>query len=48
MEPIYLKQRDLKIVHLKDKFESLEKAGKLDSFLERQHEKVDRKRARAN
>ena len=34
-------------MHLKAKFEKLEKTGKLDSFLEKQHEMVDRKRARA-
>ena len=45
-EPIYLKQRDLKNIHLKDKFEQLDKAGKLENFMEKQHEKVDKKRAR--
>ena len=34
-------------MHLKDKFEKLEKTGKLEHFLEKQTELVDRKRARA-
>jgi len=33
---------------LKDKFERLDKAGKLDRFMEKRHEEFDRKRARAD
>ena len=48
LEPVYLKRKEVKNVHLKQKFEQLEKSGKLDSFMEKRYEEVDRKRARAN
>lgn len=47
-EPIYLKQNQFKEFHLKDKFAKLEETGKLDHFMERQTEKMDKKRARAS
>ena len=43
---MYAKRKDVKTMHLKDQFEKLEKSGKLDIFLEKQHEMVDKKRAR--
>ena len=33
---------------MKDKFEKLDKDGKLDRFMEKRHEEFDRKRARAD
>ena len=36
----------MKQILLKDKFESLEKNGKIGKFIEKQHEEFDKKRAR--
>ena len=47
-EPIYAKRNEVKNMHLRDQFEKLEKTGKLDSFLEKRHQMVDKKRARVN
>ena len=45
---IYAKKTQMKQTLLKDKFEKLNKEGKLDRFMEKQHEEFDRKRARRN
>ena len=46
LEPIYLKKREIKQLKFKDKFEKLEKDGKLESFLEKKTEENDKKRYR--
>ena len=48
LEPIYVKRSEVKQVHLKEKFDKLEQSGKLENFLEKRHEAIDKKRARAN
>ena len=45
-EAIFVKKREVKQVILKQKFDSLEKSGKTDRFMEKQHENWDKKRAR--
>jgi len=45
-EAVFVKKREIKQVVLKQKFEALEKSGKTDRFMEKQHENWDKKRAR--
>ena len=46
MEPVFLKKRELKERQHIEKFEKLEKSGKLDDFIKKKQEENDRKRVK--
>lgn len=46
MEPVFLKKRELKERQHIEKFEKLEKSGKLDDFIQKKQEENDRKRVK--
>ena len=46
LDPKFLKRRDLKEMRYKEKFETLEKSGKLKEFIEKKQEETDKKRVR--
>lgn len=45
-DPVYLKKRELKERQHIDKFEKLDKSGKLDEFIQKKQEENDRKRVK--
>jgi len=45
---VFVKKREIKQAHLKQRFDALEKSGKIDRFMEKKHEEYDKKRAKLN
>jgi hypothetical protein len=45
---VFVKKREIKQVQLKQRFDALEKSGKIDRFMEKKHEEYDKKRSKLN
>ena len=44
LEPVYQKKRDIKNIEFKKQFDKLESTGRLDKFMERKTEEMDKKK----
>ena len=44
LNPVFLKKREIKEMRYKDKFDNLEKQGRLDGFMLKKQEEMDKKR----